>query len=56
MNNQMQISAPGSGPIVDVGLIPLAPAPNGDEMVNRHEDDGNFECVLHSSSVQSFSQ
>ena len=56
MNNQMHIGAPGSAPIVDVGLFPPAPTPNGDETVNPGEDNGNLECVLHSSSVQSLSQ
>ncbi len=52
-SNQMQSSVPGSAPIVDVGLY--LPA-NGDDVLNRGEDNGNFECVPHSSSVQSLSQ
>ena len=50
-NNQMQSCVPKSPPIMDVGLYLPVPAPNGDEMLNRGEDNANFECVLHYSSV-----
>ena len=53
-NDQAQSSAPGSALIVDVGLYLPGPAPNGAEVLNRGEDNGNFECVLHSSSVNSY--
>ena len=55
-NNQMQVSVPGSTPMVDVGLYFPAPAPNGDEMLNRGKDNANFECVLHTSFAQPLSQ
>ena len=56
MNNQMQSSVPRSAPIVEIGLYLPVPAPNGDEMLNRGEDNVNFEYVLHPSSVQSLSK
>ena len=52
----MQSNVPGSAPIVDVGPSLPVPAPNGDEMLNMGEHNGNVECVLHSSSVQPLSQ
>ena len=55
-NNQMRSSAPGSAPIVDVGLYPLASAPNGGDVLNRGQDNENFGCVLHTSSAQPLSQ
>ncbi len=55
-NNQMQSSVPGGAPVVDVGLCLPAPGPNEDEVLNRGEDNENFECVPHPSSAQSSSQ
>lgn len=54
MNNQMQSNVPENAPIVGIGPYRPVPAPNGDEMLNRGEDNENLECVLHSPSVQSF--